>query len=129
MTYAKPEHAKEPRQSLQVKAPYRSPRLEILGSLRSATRGTGANGSDGGNSMAMTPTMSDRRAKEDIVKLGEHPLGLGIYAFRYRAPFSRLYGTGRHIGVMADEVAEKYPDAVSRHQDGYLRVDYGRLFH
>ncbi len=73
--------------------------------------------------------MSDRRAKEDIVKVGQHPLGLGIYLFRYKAPFSGLYGTGRHIGVMADEVAEKYPDAVSRHEDGYLRVDYGRLFH
>jgi hypothetical protein len=29
---------------------------------------------------------------------------------------------------MADEVAERYPDAVSRRSDGYLMVDYGRLF-
>ena len=129
MTDLKPDPAKESRQRLHEKAPYRAPKLEILGSLRSATRGTGASGSDGGNSMAMTPTMSDRRAKEDIVKVGQHPLGLGIYLFRYKEPFSRLYGTGRHIGVMADEVAEKYPGAVSRHEDGYLRVDYGRLFH
>ena len=129
MTHPKPEPAKELPQRTHAKAPYRAPKLEILGSLRSATRGTGANGSDGGNTMSMTPTMSDRRAKEDIVKVGQHPLGLGIYLFRYKAPFSELYGTGRHIGVMADEVAEKYPDAVSRHEDGYLRVDYGRLFH
>jgi hypothetical protein len=129
MTYAKPEHAKESRQSLQAKAPYRAPKLEILGSLRSTTRGTGANGSDGGNSMAMTPTMSDRRAKEDIVKVGQHPLGFGIYLFRYKAPYSERYGSHRRVGVMADEVAEKYPDAVSRHEDGYLRVDYRRLFH
>jgi hypothetical protein len=73
--------------------------------------------------------MSDRRTKEEILEIGRHPLGLGIYRFRYKAPYSRLYGTGRHIGVMADEVAEKYPDAVSRHEDGYLMVDYGRLFH
>jgi hypothetical protein len=38
-----------------------------------------------------------------------------------------LYGAGRRVGLMADEVAEKYPDAVCRHADGYLRVDYGRL--
>ena len=73
--------------------------------------------------------MSDRRAKEDIVKVGQHPLGLGIYMFRYKAPYSERYGNQRRVGVMADEVAEKYPDAVSRHEDGYLRVDYGRLFH
>jgi hypothetical protein len=129
MTHPRPEPAKESPQRLHEKALYRAPRLEILGSLRSATRGTGANGSDGGNSMAMTPTMSDRRAKEDIVKVGQHPLGLGIYLFRYKAPYSELYGSHRRVGVMADEVAEIYPDAVSRHEDGYLRVDYGRLFH
>ncbi len=62
MTDSKPETAKESHQPKPAKAPYRSPRLEILGSLRSATRGTGADGALG---MTM---MSDRRAKEDIVK-------------------------------------------------------------
>ena len=130
MTDLKPEPAKESPQRLHEKARYRAPKLEILGSLRSATRGSsGGSGDASGNMVDMTAAMSDRRAKEDIVKVGQHPLGLGIYLFRYKAPFSRLYGTGRHIGVMADEVAEKYPDAVCRHEDGYLRVDYGRLFH
>ena len=72
---------------------------------------------------------SDRRAKEDILKVGQHPLGIGIYRFRYKAAFAERYGTDRRIGVMADEVAVKYPDAVARDADGYLRVDYGRLFH
>ena len=125
MTYPKPEPAKKSPQRLHEKARYRAPKLEILGSLRSATRGTGGTMTDAANSTRM----SDRRAKEDIVKVGQHPLGLGIYLFRYKAPFSELYGTGRHIGVMADEVLERYPDAVSRHEDGYLMVDYGRLFH
>jgi hypothetical protein len=40
-----------------------------------------------------------------------------------------MYGTGRRVGVMADEVAEKYPAMVSRSADGYLMVDYGQLFH
>jgi len=73
--------------------------------------------------------LSDRRVKEDIVKMGQHPLGLGIYVFRYKTPYAEMYGNGRRVGVMADEVAEKYPDAVSRNSDGYLSVDYGRLFH
>ena len=71
---------------------------------------------------------SDPRAKEDILKVGQHPLGVGIYRFRYNAAFAGTYGTHRRIGVMADEVAVKYPDAVSRDADGYLRVDYDRLF-
>jgi hypothetical protein len=107
------------------KAPYRTPRLEVLGSLRAATRGSGGMGADGALGMTM---MSDRRTKEEVLTLGRHPLGLGIYRFRYKPPFAELYGADRRVGVMADEVAEKYPDAVCRHADGYLRVDYGRLF-
>ncbi len=71
---------------------------------------------------------SDRGATDDIVEIDRHPLGLVIYRFRYRAEFADRYGSGPHIGVMADEVAERYPDAVSRRADGYLMVDYGRLF-
>ena len=108
-----------------VKAPYRTPRLEVLGSLRTATRGSGGMGADAALGMTM---MSDRRTKEEILEIGRHPLGVGIYRFRYKAPYAELYGAGRRVGVMADEVAEKYPDAVCRHTDGYLRVDYGRLF-
>ena len=51
MTYPKPEPAKELPQRLHAKAPYRAPKLEILGSLRSATRGTGAGNADGAAGM------------------------------------------------------------------------------
>jgi len=127
MTPIKHQPAAQSNHRGRVKAPYSPPRLEILGSLRSATRGTGGALFDGANNRRVM--MSDRGAKQDIARIGEHPLGLGIYQFRYRAPFVELHGTGRRIGVMADEVAEKYPDAVFRDPDGYLRVDYGRLFH
>ena len=124
MTDPKHKAAKEPHQPRPIRAPYRTPRLEVLGSLRTATRGSGGKGADGALGMTM---MSDRRAKVDILKVGQHPLGLGIYRFRYRPPHTDSYGAGRRIGVMADEVADKYPGAVFRHADGYLRVDYGRL--
>ena len=126
MTGPKPESATESHQPKPAKAPYRSPRIELLGGLRSATRGTGPANGDAGQGMMAA---SDRNVKEDIVRIGQHPLGLGIYVFRYKAPYSERYGNHRRVGVMADEVAEKYPDAVSRHEDGYLMVDYGRLFH
>ena len=126
MSGPKPESAKESHQPKPAKAPYRSPRIEVLGSLRSATRATGPVNGDAGQGMMAA---SDRNVKEDIVRIGQHPLGLGIYVFRYKAPYSERYGNHRRVGVMADEVAEKYPDAVSRHEDGYLMVDYSRLFH
>lgn len=134
MTGPKPESAQDSREPRRGKAPYCTPRLEMLGSLRSATRGTGMGNADAGGGMT-TGNMgggggkgSDRRVKEDIVRIGRHPLGLDIYRFRYKAHYAALYGAGRQVGVMADEVLEKYPDAVSRHADGYLMVDYGRLF-
>ena len=52
MTDHKPELAKESRQRTHAKARYRAPKLEILGSLRSATRGTGAGNADGAAGMA-----------------------------------------------------------------------------
>jgi len=130
MKHSKPESAREPRQRLHAKAPYHAPKLEILGSLRSATQGNASfPPADGGSGMSMNTSPSDRRVKEDIVKIGQHPVGVGIYRFRYKTPYAEIYGNGRRIGVMADEVAEKYPDAVSRNADGYLSVDYGKLFH
>ena len=51
MTDRKPELAKESPQRLHAKAPYRAPKLEILGSLRSATRGTGGGNADGAAGM------------------------------------------------------------------------------
>ena len=51
MTDRKPELAKESPQRTHAKAPYRAPKLEVLGSLRSATRGTGAGNADGAQGM------------------------------------------------------------------------------
>lgn len=62
---------------------------------------------------------SDRRLKSNIVRIGTHPLGIGVYAYDIE---------GRSdIGVMADEVLTVRPDAVMRGADGFLRVNYGRL--
>lgn len=76
MTDPRHKTAKESHQPRPIRAPHRTPRLEVLGSLRTATRGSNGMGFDGAAGMTM---MSDRRTKEDIVKVGQHPLGLGIY--------------------------------------------------
>ena len=62
---------------------------------------------------------SDRRLKSNIVRIGTHPLGIGVYEYD-------IFGH-REQGVMADEVLTVKPEAVATHPSGYLMVDYGRL--
>jgi len=62
---------------------------------------------------------SDRRLKSNIVRIGTHPIGIGIYEYD-------IFGS-RQIGVMAQELMEVMPDAVHQHPAGFLMVDYGRL--
>jgi len=65
---------------------------------------------------------SDIRLKKDIVQLGRLDNGIGIYRFRYKGSDHEVY-----VGVMAQEVQNIVPSAVSSDSDGYLRVDYDRL--
>lgn len=65
---------------------------------------------------------SDRRLKEDIVKVGrDERTGLNLYEFRY------LGGDKVYRGVMADEVESQYPRAVARNEAGFALVNYGML--
>jgi len=82
-----------------------------------ANAGLGAAGSAGGFGALMA--MSDRRLKSNIVRVGDHPLGIGVYEYD-------IFG-GRQRGVMADEVEKVMPDAVLEHPSGYKMVNYGKL--
>jgi hypothetical protein len=64
---------------------------------------------------------SDRRLKEDIVRVGALDDGTPVYSYRYKS------GGPVHLGVMAQDVEGRYPDAVATHVSGYKMVDYGRL--
>lgn len=70
---------------------------------------------------------SERRVKENIVRIGDHPLGFGLYLFDYLPEHRNKWGQGRQFGVMIDEVENVMPEAVSMHSDGYKRVDYSLL--
>ena len=67
--------------------------------------------------------MSDRRLKQDIEVVGrDAATGLALYEFSYRG------GNGqRYRGVMADEVAQAFPSAVVRGDDGFDKVNYALL--
>lgn len=70
---------------------------------------------------------SDRRCKTRIRRIGTHALGIGLYEFSYRPRYQAQWGSGRYRGVMAQEVLQVKPEAVLRHADGYLMVDYAAL--
>ena len=64
---------------------------------------------------------SDRRFKKGILHIGTHPLGIGVYEYEY------VWGGGRQVGVMADEVEQVLPAAVVTGRDGFKFVNYGML--
>ena len=82
-------------------------------------------GGGGGGGAAMDIPMegasfSDRRLKTNIHRISTRPDGLGVYEFEY------IWGGGKHIGLMAQEVLGIYPDAVGS-VGGYYTVDYSRV--
>ena len=68
---------------------------------------------------AAAMAFSDQRLKSNIVKVGEHPLGIGVYEYDIEGR--------RERGVMAQEVLAVKPSAVHHRPDGYMMVDYGAL--
>jgi hypothetical protein len=63
--------------------------------------------------------LSDKRLKTNIKRIGIHPLGIGIYEY------DKL---GMHeIGVLAQEVEEVMPEAVSTHWTGFKMVNYDMI--
>ena len=110
------------------KKAYQRPILRTFGSLQRMTQGSSGKIGDGGATKRKAKGGgSDRAIKENIVRIGEHPLGIGLYLFDYKPEYRELWGNGRQFGVMADEVDTVMPEAVSVHVDGYKLVDYAML--
>ena len=87
-----------------------------------------ANANQGFGQMAQIGLMalSDRRLKTHINRIGETECGLGIYSWNYVPELHDKYSSSEFIGFMADEVKEKYPQAVTN-IDGYDHIDYNYL--
>lgn len=106
----------------------------LLGSMGSSSTSTGT--ATGTQTPANNPTnnwiggittglglmgtfMSDPRAKEEVEEVGKLHDGQKVYRFRMK-------GDPRHqIGLMADEVERKHPEAVVRDSRGMRHVHYG----
>ncbi len=65
--------------------------------------------------------LSDRRAKENIKRVGYTDGGMPIYRFNYRGSKNTV------MGVMAQDVEKTQPDAVINHPSGLKLVDYGKV--
>jgi hypothetical protein len=88
------------------------------GSTQNLGGGEGTLGMSGGEGGV---TVSDIRAKGGVERVGEAGRDLPLYRFRYKG------GSDEYIGVMAQDVLEVMPEAVSVGADGYYRVDYAKL--
>lgn len=110
----------------QGRRPYQQPVLTRYGSVRLLTGNGQGSGSDAmaGIGMAM---QSDVRCKTALRRIGEHPLGFGLYLYEYLPAFCNSERRKTRFGVLAQEVAGVCPEVVSRAQNGYLQVDYARL--
>jgi hypothetical protein len=80
--------------------------LQTLGGLFSSGAGGTSAATGIGSFLA---GLSDRRLKTDIVKIGKHPTGIDMYAYRYK-------GDPKHypkvVGPMAEDVKKIAPHAV-----------------
>lgn len=63
---------------------------------------------------------SDKRLKKNVKKIGKTNDGQNLYAYEYKG------SDDPQIGLMAQEVAKKKPDAVAVMPSGYLAVDYDK---
>lgn len=108
------------------KRSYQTPSLTVFGSVKELTQSGNGSGGDGGPTPGMT-MVSDPALKENVVRIGDHPAGLGLYLFDYKSEVRDNCGHGRQFGVMADEVERIMPEAVSIGANGYRQVDYGML--
>ncbi len=72
------------------------------------------------------PLPSDKRLKSNVAHLVTLANGIDVYSFNYikTEGLEFLDTETTYVGVLAQEVLETFPDAVSIGADGFLRVDY-----
>lgn len=70
---------------------------------------------------------SDARLKENLVLVGQHPAGMNLYTWEWNEAGREIAGDQDPFGVLAQEVMETHPEAVTVGIDGFLRVDYTKV--
>lgn len=76
-----------------------------------------------GTAISLAAVFSDKRLKEDLILVGKANNGLNIYLGKYTKE-SGLDDGKVHLFLIAQEVQQIKPEAVKKHESGYLMVDY-----
>lgn len=95
--------------------------FQVAQFLANIAMGTGALSGSTTTTTQPSSMFSDRRLKHDIRKIGETDDGQPIYKFKYKGDPKEQ----THIGLMAQEVEKKHPEAVGL-SGGYKTVDYDK---
>lgn len=72
---------------------------------------------------AAVAVFSDERLKENLICVGKSRNGLNIYLGRYTKE-SGLDDGNTHLFLIAQEVQKIRPQAIKKHENGFLMVDY-----
>tara|TARA_E500000178_G_scaffold339407_1_gene380837 strand:- start:2662 stop:3537 length:876 start_codon:yes stop_codon:yes gene_type:complete len=96
------------------------------------TGGIGVSGAIYAGADILAYASSDKRLKEDIVKIDnslEKLTKLSGYEYNWNSIAQEMYPerTKRDVGVIAQEVQEVLPSAVVEREDGYLAISYDSL--
>lgn len=75
--------------------------------------------------VAMFAMGSDKRLKKDITRVGKTDDGLPLYLYRYKGESDLAPG---RLGLMAQDVEKKKPEAVFEMPDGHKGVNYAMAF-
>jgi len=70
---------------------------------------------------------SDVSLKTNIEPVGKLPNGINLYTWDWTEKGKELAGDTPTYGVLAQEVQQIIPEAVTRGEQGYLTVDYSKL--
>jgi hypothetical protein len=70
---------------------------------------------------------SDVSLKTNIEPVGKLPNGINLYTWDWTEKGKELAGDTPTYGVLAQEVQQIIPEAVTRGEHGYLTVDYSKL--
>ena len=76
---------------------------------------------------AAAMAMSDIRLKTEIKRVGELENGIPVYRWKWTNEAKKIVGDQGTLGVLAQEILNIMPEAVSIGSDGYYQVDYGRV--
>jgi hypothetical protein len=99
---------------------FHNKRKEWLGGVPPGTPPGGGSGPVGSPPLVGAPP-SDIRLKRNIVALCTTDSGIQLYRFKY------LWSNQEYVGVMAQDLIHIHPEALSKDELGFYRVDYSQL--